>query len=245
MKSRKLVIGDIHGGLKALEQVLFRVNLLPNDRLIFLGDYVDGWSQSKEVIDYLIELDKTYTCIFIKGNHDGWCENWLFDGGKNDVWLFHGGESTVRSYAFSSPAERNEHLAFFQRMRNYWVDEENNLFIHAGFTSMHGPEKEVYSSNYNWDRTLWEMAVSLDKNIAPTSSAYPKRLTHYNELFIGHTPTLEYGSDKPMQAATVWNVDTGAAFSGKLTVLDANTKHYWQSDTVQSLYPNEKGRNRD
>ena len=41
---RTFVIGDIHGGLKALQQVLDRVELKENDHLIFLGDYVDGWS---------------------------------------------------------------------------------------------------------------------------------------------------------------------------------------------------------
>lgn len=38
---RTLVIGDIHGGLKALIQVLERVEVKQNDRLIFLGDYVE------------------------------------------------------------------------------------------------------------------------------------------------------------------------------------------------------------
>ena len=56
--SRKLVIGDIHGGLKALKQVLERANVTQNDTLIFLGDYVDGWSESPEVLDFLIVLNQ-------------------------------------------------------------------------------------------------------------------------------------------------------------------------------------------
>ncbi len=39
---RTLVIGDIHGGLKALVQVLERAAVQPTDELIFLGDYTDG-----------------------------------------------------------------------------------------------------------------------------------------------------------------------------------------------------------
>ena len=35
--SRTLVIGDIHGGLKALIQTLDRANVTQNDTLIFLG----------------------------------------------------------------------------------------------------------------------------------------------------------------------------------------------------------------
>ena len=41
---KTFVIGDIHGGLKALIQVLERAEVTINDTLIFLGDYVDGWS---------------------------------------------------------------------------------------------------------------------------------------------------------------------------------------------------------
>jgi serine/threonine protein phosphatase 1 len=48
----------------------------------------------------------------------------------------------------------------------------------------------------------------------------------------------------PMQAANVWNVDTGAAFLGRLTAMDIESKIFWQSDLVYTLYPGERGRNR-
>jgi serine/threonine protein phosphatase 1 len=67
---RTLVIGDIHGGLKALKQVLERAEVTTNDTLIFLGDYVDGWSESPQVLDFLQELQKTHTFILLRGNHD-------------------------------------------------------------------------------------------------------------------------------------------------------------------------------
>ena len=57
---RTLVIGDIHGGLKGLTQVLTKCQLQKEDHLIFLGDYVDGWSESAQVINFLIELEKEY-----------------------------------------------------------------------------------------------------------------------------------------------------------------------------------------
>ena len=39
---RILVIGDIHGGIRALRQVFERADVTVSDKLIFLGDYVDG-----------------------------------------------------------------------------------------------------------------------------------------------------------------------------------------------------------
>ena len=85
---RTLVIGDIHGGLKALYQVFEKAHVTNEDRLIFLGDYVDGWSESAGVVDYMIQLSSSHNCIFIKGNHDAWTEGWLRNGGTDKIWLF-------------------------------------------------------------------------------------------------------------------------------------------------------------
>lgn len=240
---RTLVIGDIHGGLKALVQLLERVKITKKDTLIFLGDYVDGWSDSVKLIDYLIALDKKYQCIFIKGNHDIWCENWLKTNEANTTWLQHGGFSTFELYQLENREIIKKHLSFFEKMPFYYISDDKDLFIHAGFTSMHGPKKEFHKSNYNWDRTLWEMAVTMDRRIKKHSVLYPKRLKLFREIYIGHTLTLHYNRDKPMNAINVWNLDTGAGFIGKLSCIDIKTKEVWQSDEVYTFYPNEKGRN--
>ena len=241
---RTFAIGDIHGGFKALIQVLNQLELTEEDHLIFMGDYVDGWSEAAQVIDFLIDFSKKFNCIFIKGNHDVWCENWLKD--ENDVnpsWFMHGGKETIDSYAGFSKEEKQEHLAFFQALQMYHLDDENRLFLHAGFTSMHGVEKESYPHKFCTDRTLWEMVLALDKKIEVTANNYPKRLQHYHEIYIGHTPTTNYNEEYPMNAANIWNVDTGAAFKGKVTALNIETKAFFQSDALPSLYPNETGRN--
>lgn len=241
---RTLAIGDIHGGLRALDQLLERAQVQSRDNLIFLGDYVDGWSESAQVIARLIELSQRNTCIFIKGNHDVWCEDWLRDGTTNSVWVQHGGKETIESYKDSSDSEKKAHLKFFNAMPLHHLDDEKRLFVHAGFTSMHGVHREVSHKTFYYDRTLWEMALTMDKRITKDSELFPKRLTHYKEIYIGHTPTLYYHKYAPMQAANVWNIDTGAAFSGRLSAIDIDTKEIFQSDTVMHLYPNEMGRNK-
>ncbi len=243
MYKRKLVVGDIHGGLKALVQILERAQVTPDDQLIFLGDYVDGWSESPQVIAYLMELKKTHSCIFIKGNHDDLCYKWLKEGFDNPMWLFHGGQATVKAYDKLKADEKKKHIEFFESLENYHLDEENKLFLHAGFTNLHGIEREYFTETFYWDRSLWEMALALNPALTPKDEYYPKRLTHYKEIFIGHTPTIRIGKSVPVNAATIWNIDTGAAFKEPLTILDTNTKEFWQSDPVYQLYPGEKGRN--
>ncbi len=243
--TRTLVIGDIHGGLRGLVQVLSKAGVSGNDKLIFLGDLVDGWSESAGTVQYVMNLSNKQECIFIKGNHDACCEDWLRTGHADKSWLFHGGQETAKSYALIDDAQRQQHLNFFERMKLYFIDQKNRLFIHAGFTSMHGPQKELDAPFFNWDRTLWETALALPKNMHHDSLLFPKRLKLFQEIYIGHTPTLYYDQTVPMQGGNVWNIDTGAAFTGSLTVLDIDSKQYWQSDLVKNLYPGETGRNRD
>ncbi|WP_293875554.1 metallophosphoesterase [Flavobacterium sp.] len=241
--NRTLVIGDIHGGLRALHQIMERANVSKNDTLIFLGDYVDGWSESPQVLDYLIALNKKQHCIFIKGNHDELVYKWLADSKDNREWYKHGGESTVTAYAIVNATTKNSHIEFLKNLKNYHLDEQNRLFIHAGFTSMNGVAYEYFPRLFYWDRTLWETALCLDLSIPKNSFYYPKRLTLYNEIYIGHTPVTKINETIPVQKACIWNVDTGAAFKGSLTIMDVDSKEFWQSEPLSDLYFNEKGRN--
>jgi serine/threonine protein phosphatase 1 len=241
---RTLVIGDIHGGLRALHQIMERAKVTTDDTLIFLGDYVDGWSQSPQVLDYLIELNTTHNCVFIRGNHDELLLHWLKDGqDDNELWYKHGGEATVLAYEKVDATTKNLHIEFLHSLQNYYLDDQKRLFVHAGFTNMNGVQYEYYPEPFYWDRTLWETALSLDRSIKPNDLLYPKRLILYDEIYIGHTPVTRIGKTEPVQMACVWNIDTGAAFKGPLTILDVKTKEFWQSEPLHTLYFDEKGRN--
>jgi serine/threonine protein phosphatase 1 len=243
---RFLVIGDIHGGYKALKQIIDRASVSPNDTLIFLGDYVDGWSESLQLIEFLIALKQTHHCIFIRGNHDQLFLDWLLGNHQNldlDMWFKHGGKATVLSYKEASPELKLKHIAFLQSLQNYHLDASNRLFIHAGFTNMNGIGFEYFQKQFYWDRTLWETALALDKRMQKDHLLFPKRLGLYHEIYIGHTPVTRIGFTVPIQRSCVWNIDTGAAFVGPLTIMDINTKQFWQSDPLPELYPEENGRN--
>lgn len=241
--NRTLVIGDIHSGLKALQQLLEKAEVSPKDTLIFLGDYVDGWSQAVETVNFLLELDKTHNCIFLRGNHDALCREWLVGEADNPMWFKHGGQATVHSYQSTDKKTRAKHIEFYNTLRNYYLDEENRLFLHAGFTNLNGVDFEYSPVTFYWDRTLWELALSLDPALKKSDPYYPKRLLHYKEIYIGHTPVTRTGKTTPQNAADVWNIDTGAAFKGPLSIMDVDTKAYWQSNPVHTFYPTEQGRN--
>ena len=237
------VIGDIHGGLRALRQVLGLISKASDDQYIFLGDYVDGWSEASETVDFLIYFSEKHKCILLRGNHDELVYDFLKGKNESAMWLKHGGEASRKSYANLSEEKINRHLQFYEALENYYIDSENRLYLHAGFTNLHGPQHEYFQHSVYWDRTLWEMVCSLDPNLSKTDIHYPKRLLLFKEIYIGHTPVTRIGKTVPVNFANVWNIDTGAAFKGPLSIIEVNTKEVWQSDPVWSLYPDEEGRN--
>jgi serine/threonine protein phosphatase 1 len=167
----------------------------------------------------------------------------LLSGEDNPLWLQHGGKATIASYRKSDESTKEIHMNFYADLKNYFLDNRNRLFIHAGFTSLKGIDFEYFTKTFYWDRTLWELALALNPDLSPDDRFYPQRLTNYKEIFIGHTPVVRIGRTTPLNVANVWNIDTGAAFNGPLTIMDVDTKEFWQSDPVYTFYPNEKGRN--
>ena len=55
-------------------------------------------------------------------------------------------------------------------------------------------------------------------------------LNNFFEIYLGHTPTLNWQESAPMNVFNVWNLDTGAGTSGKLSIMDIDSKEFWQSD---------------
>lgn len=85
--SKIYAMSDIHGHYDEFIESLSKVDLSDADnRLILLGDYIDGGSQSFQVISKIIELEKKFPdqVITLLGNHEEYFSEWLFeeDGGS-------------------------------------------------------------------------------------------------------------------------------------------------------------------
>jgi protein phosphatase len=66
-------VGDTHGDLDATEKVISRF-LGKAEVIVFLGDYVDRGTLSRENIDYLFRLKQTHgrSLFLLAGNHEGY-----------------------------------------------------------------------------------------------------------------------------------------------------------------------------
>jgi serine/threonine protein phosphatase 1 len=68
---RLLAVGDIHGYLDKLTGLMEQVGPTADDRVVFLGDYIDRGPDSRGVIEYLIDFRKRFPqTVFLRGNHE-------------------------------------------------------------------------------------------------------------------------------------------------------------------------------
>ncbi|WP_052597463.1 metallophosphoesterase family protein [Aureispira sp. CCB-QB1] len=233
---RTLVIGDIHGSIDALESALKAAHYSPSeDRIICLGDYIDGWKYSYEVVDKLIALQAAspFENIYLKGNHEEWFLEVLnqnfeqfrvdrFITTKYRDWMLSGGLSTYLSYAQRSDAEILRHkTAFFDKLKLYHI-ENQKLFVHAGFDYQMGFEASLqfYPESLLWDRTLFRKVVQL-WNLEQEGAWVDKKVTkidQFEKIYIGHTPTIKYNWSIPQKMGNVINLDQGCKTTGVLSI---------------------------
>src|SRR5260221_6965050 len=95
---RTLVIGDIHGCYRALTNLLGKVCPQLEDRVVFLGDYVDRGSESRSVIECLIQQREFFCPVFLRGNHEAMMLEARDDPLKANLLQSYWGFETMISY---------------------------------------------------------------------------------------------------------------------------------------------------
>lgn len=226
---RAYAIGDVHGRLDLLDELLARIAADAGDtpyQLILLGDLVDRGPDSAGVVDRVRELvDGPIPTRVLIGNHEEILLATL-DGDKDMVRLFcrAGGRETAFSYGltqleydgldFEGLAERMadavpaEHRRFLGGLEDRIVLGDY-AFVHAGIRPG-VPLAEQAAADLRWIRT------SFLKHPEP----FEKIVVH------GHTIT-EAVEFRPNRIG----IDTGAYASGKLTALGLEGDRYWVLQT--------------
>jgi serine/threonine protein phosphatase 1 len=216
---RIYAVGDIHGRLDLLNELLARINtdiaLRPTPRplYVFLGDYIDRGSLSRETIDRLIEHGAKHEAIFLKGNHELIAIRCLSDRALFDQWLRLGGLETLVSYGV--PAEvlaggksivelqSAFHGALPQAHFRFFRDLQTSFSCGDFFFAHAGVKPGIELSHQKENDLLWIREEFLSSN-----HDFGKIIVH------GHTP----GSEIEVKPNRV-NIDTGAFATGRLTCL--------------------------
>ena len=218
-------IGDIHGQVFKLRKLIDRIYINDTYQLVFVRDYIDRGDYSFEVIDYLINLDKRYSCVFLKGNHEQMFMDYL-SGINEDIFISNGGYDTIQSYEknghdihqHTEYIDRHlpfEHLDFFRGLK-YYYETEKYIFVHAGLLSKTIPLEEQPK-----DILLWERYDFISS-----------KFDWGKKVIFGHTPNKEI-----LKMDNKICIDTGACYEdGVLTcVVLPEERFIQQGVTIEDL----------
>lgn len=218
-------IGDIHGRVDLLEELLDRIDddtdrrqPGPKTALVFLGDYVDRGADSAGVLrlihDLVRQLPGHMACLM--GNHERMMLDFIADPmtcGRH--WLMNGGAATLDSFGITgvteqardsdligAAAELRQSLNAIDRGYETWLRGLPLFWISGDVAFVHAaadPARPITAQDD--DTMLWGHEAFFD---TPRDDGY--WCVH------GHTIV-----DAPEVSQRRVNVDTGAVHSGTLT----------------------------
>src|SRR5688572_1050231 len=207
---RTLAIGDVHGTSAALDALLAAVAPAPDDRLVFLGDYVDRGPDTRGVLDRLITLDKSHRCVFLRGNHELMMTRARSDRSELRMWLSVGGMQALASYGRGGLADvPPEHWDFLDNRLTDYHETDTHVFVHANlFPELPLDEQPELM-------LFWEFLAA------------PIRHESGKTVVCGHSSQK---SGEVLDLGDTICIDTFAYGGGWLTGLDVGSYRYWQAD---------------
>lgn len=248
---RKLIIGDIHGEYDKLREVLQKANFNKYDLLYSVGDFCDRGDKNLEVLEFLMSLDNFRA---VRGNHDVWLYNYLLQY-PSRIWIEYNGGYKTFNQIHELPDEKKENILNWLRKIPRAIYEEDFMIVHGGPYSEELVKAEAKyevdgrdascdsEGNMVWDRSYFASAY-LDSKLEIGCDLPNKEEQYYlrnfkvnpintdKYIFIGHTPVQKLtGEMKPFinEKYHLINVDTGSGKGGLLTLMDMETKEYWQA----------------
>lgn len=229
---RAYAIGDVHGRLDLLDDLLARIRRELAERparkvlLVFLGDLIDRGPSSAQVIELLrtLRMDNVRT-VFLLGNHEEVLVR-ILDGDTSLIpsWLQFGGAQCLQSYGVDLRRIRRRseddvvtvvRRAIPQSHRDFlgsFVDTcrfGDYLFVHAGIRPGVSIEEQL-QTDLRWIREPF----LLDET------------DHGCIVVHGHTI-----SDRVEERSNRVGIDTGAYRSGVLTALAIEGDQRWYLQT--------------
>ncbi|HMM36622.1 MAG TPA: metallophosphoesterase family protein [Thermoanaerobaculia bacterium] len=239
MAGRTIAIGDVHGDLEGLERLLSRLPvLLPEDTLLFVGDYVDRGPHPAAVVRRVRALpsETAARLVFLRGNHeDAWLKACREGAPEFVLPRGNGCYSTYRSFTGGPVPDPGENptadelramatgtflpadvVAWMEGLPLFHEDE-HAIYVHAGLP--HDGRRWLHPSEVKDPRPLlWQR-----------SRAFYEGYSGKRVVF-GHTPVRKLPQEQSVHTpgdpldvyvtASLVGVDTGAGMGGFLSAIE-------------------------
>ena len=208
-------IGDIHGNLKELRDLLDRIrthaaaNKIETPEVVLIGDMIDRGPDSRGVVELVMGGVPGLRLQPILGNHEQWLVAGSIIRHTAEEWMHNGGADTVESYGvaikgrgyldrFYYEALPAGHLLWMGKLPHS-IRRGRNLFVHAGI------DPKTPLAEQSLQIMLWTRGPFLS-----WTAPFPEDV----KVFHGHTPVpvIEIYENRV-------NLDTGAGSGGALSAV--------------------------
>lgn len=194
------VISDIHGNSRRFNSVMEQIALQPDDTLYVLGDVIDRYPDGIRLLRQLMRMPNVK---MILGNHEYMMLNVLdrqedtADSYSHAIrlWYHNGGEVTHQYLKHIRKSARKEIFEFLRSLPLNRFVEVNG----RSFTLVHGGATEFYTDYEYRYGTMEEYAVW-------HRVYYRENELEGSTMIFGHTPTMEYQHNNPLE---IWTSETG------------------------------------
>ena len=202
-------IGDVHGCFDLLERAFAAIAghsaaHAGGERytIVTLGDYIDRGSDSRKVIERLMRgSDGNYSLICLMGNHEAMMVETIREDIDPAWWWNNGGAQTMASYeGVDGSGVPISHVDWAASRRRFHVDQYR-VYVHAFV------DPDLALNAQDQDRMIWHR-YSLADERGYNYGRHERHVVH------GHTPYVA----GPILLRGRTNLDTGAFFTGRLTV---------------------------
>jgi serine/threonine protein phosphatase 1 len=218
-------IGDIHGRFDLLQKLyneilddIKKVDDPFGAQIIFLGDYIDRGPESKQVLDFLMDLSDydhpNVKHIILIGNHElMMLDSWMgiYDGNFS-MWTHNGGVQTLKSFGLPKEPIRDnpiiEPYAKWIALLPTYAMTDDYIFCHSGYFDPNIPLDDQYNS------LLWGR---------PSKGRY---IGFHKRVIHGHTPQ----DGKPLIDVNRINVDIGCGHPGYNSLCAVVLPHHGCTD---------------
>lgn len=204
MSGELVVIGDVHGNLKALNELVSKVReRWPGAPIVLTGDVCDRGPDTKGVVQFCI--DQKLPCVL--GNHDQWLKKAMLSGQVDPDWTVpnNGGMATLHSYA--NPVEKS--MARFPVEHARWVA---SLPLVLRFPEVRVEGREVVVTHAPLDGPVEELDYGSPWN--PVHRSWVYDTPWQKEALFGVCGHMMY--PEPTRRGNVFYIDTGCGAGGAL-----------------------------
>lgn len=202
-------MSDIHGQYDLMEKRIEQIRPMleaDNSKLILLGDYIDRGNKSYQCLQLAYDLEKDYgsdKVIVLKGNHEVWFEEFLFD--NEDIWLEEDGNfftsgtfltenqfeelnykpsrNSRITYVKTCIKENHRTLLSWMRKLRLFYETDSQIFVHAGV------DEEIPEEELEW--------CTIGTSDEIMTGKYPPSIGHfYKDIIAGHVVTSLIAGDR-------------------------------------------------